>query len=276
MQHRPFGPIGRSVAVIGQGTWEMERARDRSIRALRCGLDLGMTHVDTAEMYGSGRVEELVGEAIAGRRDEVFLVTKVLPSNASRRGTVEACERSLRRLRCDHVDLYLLHWPSRHPLEETIGGFEELRAAGKIGAWGVSNFDAEQVARAAAIAGPGVVACNQVLYHLGERGIEHEVMPACRRLGVAVVGYSPFGQGDLPAADATIAEVARARGVTPAQVALAFLVRDPNVFTIPKASSTEHVEANAGAGDLVLDDEDVARLERAFPLGARPRGVPTL
>ena len=276
MQRRPFGPTGVSVPVIGQGTWEMERDPPAAVTALRSGIDLGMTHIDTAEMYGSGRVEEIVGEAIAGRRDEVFLATKVLPSNATRRGVIEACERSLRRLRTDHVDLYLLHWPSRYPLKDTIGGLRELVAAGKARAWGVSNFDASQLDSAVSVAGPASVACDQVLYHVEERSIEHEVLPACERHGMAVVAYSPFGQGYFPSGNPVLRELAQARGVTPAEIALAFVVRNPIVFAIPKAIRLEHVQSNARAGDLVLTGEEIAAIEGAFPLGRRRQGVPTL
>lgn len=262
--------------MIGQGTWEMEGNPQAAITALRRGMDLGMTHIDTAEMYGSGRAEEIVGEAIAGRRDEVFLATKVLPSNATRRGTVEACERSLRRLRTDRVDLYLLHWPSRYPLEGTIGGFHELMAAGKARAWGVCNFDAGELERAVSVGGAGSVACDQVLYHLEERSIEHEVLAACERSGTAVAAYSPFGQGSFPSGNPVLKELAEARGVTASEIALAFLVRNPIVFAIPKAVRLEHVEANARAGDLVLTEEEIAAIDRAFPLGRRRRGVPTL
>ncbi|MFZ5478509.1 MAG: aldo/keto reductase [Myxococcota bacterium] len=272
--NRPLA--GVAVPVIGQGTWNMERDdRREAIAALRRGLDLGLTHVDTAELYGNGRVEEIVGEALAGRRDDVFLVSKVLPQNASRAGTVAACERSLRRLRTDRLDLYLLHWEGEHPLEDTVAAFEQLVRDGKIRAWGVSNFDEGWLART-----PGGVACDQVLYHLGERAIEHAVLPACRRAGVAVVGYSPFGSGDFPspgsAGGRVLADVAAARGATPRQVALAFLVREPGTFTIPKASKPAHVEENAGALDLVLSPEEVARIDAAFPRGPRTAGVPVL
>jgi diketogulonate reductase-like aldo/keto reductase len=262
--------------VIGQGTWEMEHDRKAAVAALRRGLDLGLTHIDTAEMYGSGAVEELVGEAIAGRREEVFLVSKVLPENASRRGAVAACERSLARLGTDHLDLYLLHWAGEHPLEETVAAFEELAAAGKILAWGVSNFDVEEMEEVLGIAGEGRVACNQVLYHLRERAIEHEVVPFCARQGIAVVAYSPFGSGSFPARDRTLRQVAERHGATPRQVALRFLVREPHVFAIPKAARAAHVEDNAGAGQLELSEDDVARIERAFPRGRRRRGVPMI
>jgi diketogulonate reductase-like aldo/keto reductase len=251
----------------------MEHDPEAAVAALRRGLDLGMSHIDTAEMYGAGRVEEIVGEAIRDRRDEVFLASKVLPSNATRRGTVEACERSLRRLGTDRLDLFLLHWPARAPLEETVAGFDELVAAGKVLAWGVSNFDGPRLEEAASL---GHVACDQVLYHLEERGIEHHVLPACERLGAALVAYSPFGQSRLPSGNPTLRHLAAARGVTPGEVALAFLVRARSVFAIPKASSLEHVEANARAGDLVLTPDEIAAIEGAFPLGPRRRGVPTL
>ncbi|PZO81326.1 MAG: oxidoreductase [Mesorhizobium amorphae] len=272
---------GASVSVIGQGTWQLE-GEDRSdaLQTLRRGLDCGMTHVDTAEMYGSGAAEELVAEALAGRRDEVFLVSKVLPSNASRRGTVEACERSLKRLATDRLDCFLLHWRGRFPLEDTIAGFEELKSAGKILSWGVSNFDAEDLDEALAVAGPGRIACNQVLYHLGERAAEHAVMPWCAKNGVGFVAYSPFGQGDFPephsAGGRVLAEIARAHDATPRQVALAFLTRAPATFAIPKASHPSRAEDNAGAGDLRLEPEEIERIDRAFPKGAEPAQLPMI
>jgi diketogulonate reductase-like aldo/keto reductase len=261
------------VPVIGQGTWQMESDdRDEAIRALRRGLDLGLTHIDTAELYGSGVVEELVGEAIAGRRDEVFLATKVMPSNASYEGTIEACERSLRRLRTERVDLYMLHWVGPHPLEDTIGAFEKLLAQGKIARYGVSNFDVSDLESALRIAGPGKLACNQVLYHLNERAIEHAVIPWCQKHGVPVVGYSPFGAGDFPELDTpgghALEAVARRHGVTTRQVALRFLVRDAGVYAIPKAARVVHVEDNARALDLKLTGADYAQLDSAFPRGS--------
>jgi len=264
MEQRPFGWTGVSVPVIGQGTWEMEHNRIASIAAIRRGLDLGMTHIDTAEMYGNGKVEEIVGEAIAGRRHEIFLVSKVWPGNASRQGTIDACERSLRRLRLEYLDCYLLHWRSTHPLAETIAAFERLVQAGKIRRWGISNFDERGVEEAVRIAGPHRVACNQVMYHLQERTIEHAVLPACMRHGIAVVAYSPFGKGRFRS-HRTLEEIARVRGATPRQVALRFLVRDANVFTIPKAAEVSHVEDNAGAGTLQLAEEDIRRIDAAFP-----------
>jgi diketogulonate reductase-like aldo/keto reductase len=279
MRRQLFGPLGREVPVIGQGTWQIDGGdRGEAIAALRGGLDLGMTHIDTAEMYGGA--EDLVAEAIEGRRDEVFLVSKVIPSNASRDGTVRACERSLARLRTDRLDCYLLHWPGAHLLEETVAGFEKLIQDGKILSWGVSNFDADRLSQLARISGPGRITCNQVLYHLQERAIEHAVLPWCATQGVAVVGYSPYGQGDFPAPDSaggrTLAAVAAARGATPRQVALAFLVRHPGLFTIPKASRHVRVAENAGGGSVSLRAADIATLERAFPLGRAPRHLPML
>jgi len=281
MQQRSFGARGPTVSVIGQGTWQMERdERARCVATLRAGLDAGMGHVDTAELYGQGEVEQLVGEAIAGRRDEVFLVSKVMPSNASRRGTIEACERSLRRLRTDRLDCYLLHWAGRHPLVDTIAAFDELTRAGKIRSFGVSNFDDEQLTEAVRLAGPGRIACNQVLYHLEERTIEHRVLTACREHGVALVAYSPFAVGRFPGPTSpggrVLDEVARAHGASARQVALAFLVRDPLVLAIPKTTSEDHARDNALAGDLVLTDAELARIDAAFPRGRARRGVPTI
>jgi diketogulonate reductase-like aldo/keto reductase len=278
MERRPFGPTRREVPVIGQGTWSIDRgSRGTAVAALRRGLDLGLTHIDTAEMYGAA--EDIVGDAIAGRRDEVFLVSKVLPQNASRKGTHVACRRSLARLRTDHLDCYLLHWRGRHPLEETVAAFEELRDEGKILSWGVSNFDVgdlEELGRAA----PRGPACNQVLYHLQERAIEHAVLPWCEKHDLAVVAYSPFGHGDFPGPNTpgghVLQEIAAAHGATSRQVALRFLVRRAPVFAIPKAATPEHVAENAGAGSLPLSADDLARIEAAFPLGPRPRTLPVL
>ena len=280
-EQRPFGPTGRTVSSIGQGTWYLDESnRDAALAALRRGLDLGMTHIDTAEMYGSGAAEALVGEAIVGRRDEVFLASKVVPGNGSRRGVTAACDRSLSLMRTDRLDLYLLHWPGAVPLEDTIAGFEDLRAAGKIRAWGVSNFDVSDLAEAYALAGDGRIACNQVLYHLEERAIEHAVVPWCEAHGVAVTAYSPFGHRRFvdPATRGgrVLAEVAAAHAATPRQVALAFLTRKPSVFAIPKASSRGHVEENAAAGGLRLLAAELARLDAAFPRGPRPRSLPML
>jgi diketogulonate reductase-like aldo/keto reductase len=268
--------------VIGQGTWYLEAGNaSRAVEVLRRGFDLGMTHVDCAEMYGSGRAEELVGKAIAGRRDEIFLVSKVLPSHASRRGVVAACEGSLARLGTDRLDCYLLHWRGAVPLEETVAAFEQLRGDGKILSWGVSNFDLADLDEVSVVAGAGRPACNQVLYHLGERAIEHKVLPWCEEHSVAVVAYSPFGhKGGFPsrhtARGRVLDEIAQAHGVTPHAVALAFLIATPQVFTIPKASDPEHVADNAKAGDLRLSDAELAQIDRAFPLGTRARSLPTL
>src|SRR5262245_8641639 len=199
MRTHRLGPLSVEVPVIGLGTWKMEGDDEaQAIAAVRKAVDVGMTHVDTAEMYGSGRVEEILGKALVGARDRVFLVSKVLPRNASYAATLRACERSLRRLGTDHLDLYLLHWRGDHPLEETFRAFDDLVAKGKIRAWGVSNFDVDDLEEALALVGPGKIACNQVLYHLGDRTIEHEVLPWCERNGVAAVGYSPFGSGEFP------------------------------------------------------------------------------
>jgi len=280
METRPFGKKGVQVPLLGQGTWQMEQdPRREAIAALRRGIDLGLRHVDTAEMYGSGAVEEMVAEAILGRRDEVFLVSKVLPENATRRGTIVACERSLRRLRTDHLDCYLLHWGSRHPLPGTLEAFEELREAGKVRSYGVSNFDEERLQEAVALAGPGRIACNQVLYHLAERHADTGLVARCQEAGAAFVAYSPFGSGSFPAAASAagkvLAGVARAHGKTPRQVALAFLCRQPGTFAIPKAASRAHVEENAGAAGLELTPEDISRLEKAFP-ARRQAELPTL
>lgn len=266
---------------IGQGTWQMEGDDRRTVlRALRHGLDLGLTHIDTAELYGHGEVERLVGEAIAGRRDEVVLVSKILPEHASRSGTRRACEGTLRRLRTDRLDGYLLHWLGPHPLAETAEAMEALVDDGLVDWWGVSNFDEVKLAELLAVAGEGRVACNQVLYHLRERSVEHAVIPFCRARGIAVVGYSPFGSGDFPdpssPAGRVLAEVAAEVGGTPRQVALAFLTREPGLYTIPKASRPEHVEENAGAGATTLTPAQIEALDRAFPRGPRRWGVPTL
>ena len=281
MERRRFGSDKRDVAVIGQGTWQIEESsRAATVAALRRGLDLGMTHIDTAEMYGSGKSETIVGEAIAGRRDEVFLVSKVLPQNASRSGTVAACEKSLARLRTDRLDCYLLHWRGQYPLADTIAAFERLRRDGKILSWGVSNFDVADLEEAREIAGEGRLACNQVLYNLGERAIEHAVLPWCEERGIAVVAYSPFGREGFPGASTpggrVLAQIAAAHGATPRQVALRFLFRRPSVFVIPKTARADHAAENAGAGDLRLSDAEIARIDHAFAHDPRPRILPIL
>jgi len=280
LRTQKFGTAGPDVSVIGQGTWYLDRGdRKTAIAALRRGIETGMTHIDTAEMYGDA--EPVIAEAIAGLpREKLFLVSKVLPSNASRRGTVTACERSLKRLKTDHLDCYLLHWRGSYPFEETVAAFEELVDAGKIRAWGVSNFDADDLDEMLDVTGEGKIACNQVLYHLQERAIEHAVMPWCERHGTAVVAYSPFGHNDFPSSRSKGGEVlqaiAEAHGAGPRQVALAFLTRSASVLAIPKASSAEHAAENAAAGDLKLSDAEIAALEKAFPRGPRPRSLPML
>jgi diketogulonate reductase-like aldo/keto reductase len=281
MERRRLGTIKFEVPVIGQGTWFIDNADRRSaIAALRRGLDLGLTHIDTAEMYGSGAAEEVVAEAIAGRREEVFLVSKVLPQNASQKGTLAACERSLARLRTDHLDCYLLHWPGRHPLGETIAAFEHLKRAGKISSWGVSNFDVPDLERLIQSGGEGNIACNQVLYHLQERAIEHAVIPWCERHNVAVVAYSPFGHGQFPTTHTfggrVLKQIADAHQATLRQVALRFLVRRSMLLAIPKAASLEHIAENAGAGDLHLTEAEITQIDQAFPLGSRPGHLPML
>lgn len=265
-------PSGGSMPALGLGTWMMgdDPARRRAeLAALRTGLDLGLSLVDTAELYGDGASEQLVGEAIAGRRDEVFLVSKVVPSNASRAGTVAACERSLRRLRTDRLDLYLLHWRGRHPLAETVAGFEALVKAGKIRRWGVSNLDPDDLAELRSVPGGEAAGTDQVLYNLSRRGIELDLLPDCRARGLPVMAYSPVEQGRL-LGDRTLRAVAAARGATPAQVALAWVLRGEGVAAIPKAAEAAHVRENRGALDLRLTAEELARLDRAFPAPAGP------
>jgi diketogulonate reductase-like aldo/keto reductase len=248
--------------------------------ALRRGLDLGMNHIDTAELYGAGATEELVGHAIAGRRDEVFLVSKVVPQNASRLGTKIACERSLRHLKTDWLDCYLLHWRGPHPLEDTFAAFEVLREEGKILSYGVSNFDVPDLEEARQIAGESSIVCDQVLYHLQERAIEHAVLPWCEQHHLAVTAYSPFGHGDFPSnhtpGGRVLADIAKAHDATTRQIALAFLTRRPSVFAIPKASSVAHVEENAGASDIHLSQEEIARIDAILPRGQPRRGLPML
>jgi len=279
-QTQQFGTTGHAVGVIGQGTWQLERApRREAIATLRRGLDLGLNHIDTAEMYGSGEAERLVGEAIAGRRGEVFLVSKVLPNHASRRGVAEACDRSLQALRTDHLDCYLLHWRGSVPLGETIEAFVALEAAGKIRSWGVSNFDDADLDELEAL-GLGLPACNQVLYHLRERVIEHTVLPWCHSRGIAVTAYTPFGPGAFPdrrsAGGRVLERVADRHEASPRQVALAFLARHAQVFPIPKASTVAHVEENAGAGTIVLSAESVDELEAAFPAAPWTGNLPMI
>ena len=279
MTQRPFGWTGALVPVIGQGTWMIEgsaEAERRAADALRAGIDLGLTHIDTAEMYGSGRAEEVAGKAIAGRRGEVFLVSKVLPSNASYEGTLRACECTLRRLGTDCLDLYLLHWESEHPIGETMRAMERLIDDGLIRFAGVSNFDVDQVRAAQSALRHHKLASNQVLYHLGERGIERRLIPYCREQEIAVVAYTPFGRAKFPKplspAGRVLAEIAQRQGRTVRQVILNFLTRLDGVFTIPKAGNLEHTRENAGGAGWALAPEDIAAIDRAFP--APTRDVP--
>ncbi len=266
MIRRPFGATGVEVAVIGQGTWRMGEdrgARKTEVAALRLGIELGLTHIDTAEMYGDGGAERVVAEAVAGQRDRVFIATKVLPSNASCAGTIRACEASLRRLRTDHVDLYLLHWWSgAHPIGETMRAMEELRARGLARFVGVSNLDVTQMQAAQAVLAHERLACNQVLYHLRDREIEQAVLPHCEEEHVAVVGYTPLGKGGF--LRGVVAEIAQRHGRTPRQVTLNFLTRRPALFTIPKASRPEHVRENAAALDFALSAADIRAIDEAF------------
>ena len=287
MNAKPFGWTGVPVPVIGQGTWHMgesRRRRDREVAALTLGLDLGLTHIDTAEMYGKGGAEEVVGTVIRGRRrSELFLVSKVLPENASYDGTIRAAEQSLRRLRTDYLDLYLLHWRGRFPLAETMAAMETLVASGKIRFVGVSNFEVAEMRDAMSALRRERLACNQVLYHPGSRGIELELIPFCQRERIAVVGYTPYGHfprrkraGPLsrsnPPRPDVLAEIGRQHGATARQVCLAFLTRAPGVFAIPKASDPAHVRENAGASALELTPANLAVIDRAFP--APPHPVP--
>ncbi len=263
---------GRTVPRLGQGTWrigEQQSRRLAEIAALRSGLDLGLTLIDTAEMYGDGRSEELIAEAIAGRRDEVFIVSKVLPQNAKRAGTVAACERSLKRLKTDYLDLYLLHWRQSEPLDETLEGFVALRKSGSIRAYGVSNFDGNDLEEAMALDGGAAIATNQVLYNLEHRGIEWDLLPWCRGHDMPIMAYSPLGSDGQALrrllGDRALRAVAERHSATAAQIALAWILRQPDVVAIPKAGNTEHVRENAGALEIALDDDDLRELDAAFP-----------
>jgi diketogulonate reductase-like aldo/keto reductase len=278
VEQRQFGPLARRVPVVGLGTWQMEgNDRESAIVAIRRGIDLGLLHVDTAEIYGRGSVEELVGEAIAGYRGNVFLASKIHPDHATYAGTLLACEKSLRRLRTDRLDLFLLHWRGTQPLEETFRAFEELKKEGKILAWGLSNFDVADVESAIEIAGEGVIACNQVLYNLTERDAEHVLQPVCERHGIAFVAYSPLGSGQFPRRGSwrgdVLEGIASARGVTARAVALAFLARRPTSFVIPKSARADHV-AELAAGDLVLTRAEIDTIDAAFPLGPPKSKMP--
>jgi diketogulonate reductase-like aldo/keto reductase len=273
---RRFGPLAVEVPILGIGTWNMERDDPKAaIAAIRRAIELGMTHIDTAEMYGGGKVETLVCEAINGLRDQVFLASKVLPRNATFDGTRRACEASLRRLATDRLDLYMLHWrePSTN-IAEVLRAFTLLREQGKIRAFGLSNFDDVQLDEAVQASGPGVIACDQVLYHLGERSMEQRVRPWCDKHDVACVAYSPFGSGQFQISQ-PLEDTAKRLGATPRQVALAFLMRHPSMFVIPKTSNAKHVEEIAGADRVELDADAIAALDAAFPLTPW-RGLPML
>jgi len=268
---KPFGATGVAVPVVGQGSWNLPEsgaARAEAKRALLRGIELGMTHIDTAEMYGNGEVERELGEFLTGvPRDALFLTSKVLPSNASYDGTIAACERTLARLRVDHLDLYLLHWPGEHPLEETMRALETLATQGKTRFIGVSNFDLDDLREAQSYLREHRIASDQVLYNLTERGIEHRLLPYCAEQGIAVVGYTPFARGKTRRADDVLTRVADKHDATRHQVMLAFLTREPALFAIPKAASLAHVEENAHAVDVRLDADDLAAIDAAFPVG---------
>ncbi|CDZ25711.1 aldo/keto reductase [Neorhizobium galegae] len=264
-------PSGISVPALGLGTWMMgedTRKAGIEIESLKRGLDLGLTLIDTAEMYGEGGAEKITAQAIAGRRDEVFLVSKVYPWNASRKGVIEACERSLNRLKTDRLDLYLLHWRGEHPLTETVAGFEELRRAGKIGAWGVSNFDLDDMLELMDVPDGENCAANQVLYNLSRRGIEYDLLPWCQERGIPVMAYSPIEQGRLSRSGELI-RIAKAYQATPAQVALAFLLERDGVIAIPKSANPDRIAENAEAVELELSEEDWTALDAAFPPPSR-------
>jgi diketogulonate reductase-like aldo/keto reductase len=269
---------GEAVPVLGQGTWHMAedpRHRDDEVRALRLGLDLGMTLIDTAEMYADGAAEKLVGEAIAGRRDEVFLVSKVLPEHATKRGTIAACERSLKRLGTDRIDLYLLHWRGSVPLEETLAGFTALVQSGRIRHWGVSNFDLSDMQELISLAGERPVATDQVLYNLSRRAIEYDLVPWCRARGIPIMAYSPVEQGRI-LKHPELRRVAARHQATPAQVALAWVIRNDEVVAIPKAGDPDHVRDNRGALDVQLTEADLDELDHAFPPPTQARPLEML
>ena len=271
-------PNASAVASLGQGTWYMgdtSAKKAEEIRALQTGIDLGLSVIDTAEMYGNGRSESLVGEAIAGRRDQVFLVSKVLPSNASRQGTKAACEQSLKRLRTDALDLYLLHWQGRYPFEETVAGMQDLMVEGKIKNWGVSNMDTAEMEDFFAFTHGRTCATNQVLYNLSRRGVEYDLLPWSERHAMPVMAYSPVEQGRI-LGHPVLAAVAKNHNATPAQAALAWVLRKPGILAIPKASTAEHVRENAKALSLTLSPDDLAALDKAFPAPRRKTSLEML
>ncbi len=278
MIRKPFGPGGVAVPVIGQGTWDIPESghrRAEAIRALRYGIELGMTHIDTAEMYGAGAAEEIVGEAVERvPRESLFITSKVLPENATYKGTIAACERTLRRLRTSYVDLYLLHWPGSHPIAETMRGLEELAGKGMARHIGVSNFDVDELREAQAQLHTAKIAANEIYYSPVERGPEARLIPYCRSQRIAVIGYTPFGRGRVlrkgSRGEAVLRSIAEKHGKTPRQVVLNFLTRDADLFAIPKASNVAHVEENAGAAGWKLDGEDLARIDAEFPVREGP------
>lgn len=272
-------PDGTAVPALGQGTWHMGergRAAKNEVAALKLGIDLGMTLIDTAEMYGNGGAEEVVAEAAAGQRDKLFIVSKVYPHNASRDGTQAACERSLKRLRTDRIDLYLLHWRGSHPLAETVAAFEKLRAEGKIRYWGVSNFDTRDMGELALLPDGGQCASNQVLYHPASRGVEFDLLPWCTERHVSVMAYSPVGQGGRLLESKALITVAKRHSATPAQVAIAWSMRHGNVISIPKASDPAHVRENAVAGEITLTEDDLAVIDAAHPRPGRKQSLDIL
>ena len=268
-------PSGEAVPALGLGTWRMGESRGHArdeIAALKQGLDLGITLIDTAEMYGDGGAERIVAEAVGDRRDEVFIVSKVLPENATRRGTIAACERSLRRLKTDRIDLYLLHWRGGAPLHETVEAFLELQRVGKIRHWGVSNFDLSDMAELIDLPGGDTVASNQVLYNLARRGIEYDLVPWQRRHHIPIMAYSPIDQGGRLLRQPALREIAERYGATPAQVALAWLLRQPGMIVIPKSATIEHTRENRAALEIKLTKADLDALDHALPppKAARP------
>jgi diketogulonate reductase-like aldo/keto reductase len=272
-------PDGTEIPALGQGTWHMgERsgAAKAEVAALKLGIDLGMMLIDTAEMYGNGGAEEVVAEAAQGQRDKLFIVSKVYPHNASRAGVPVACERSLKRLRTDRIDLYLLHWRGSHPLAETVDAFEKLRVEGKIRYWGVSNFDTRDMQELVKLNHGGNCATNQVLYHLASRGIEYDLLPWCTERKVPLMAYSPVGQGGRLLQSKALAAVAKRHNATPAQIAIAWTMRHGNVISIPKASDQAHVRQNAAAGDITLTEQDLAAIDAEFPPPARKQSLDIL
>ncbi len=271
-------PSGRDIPALGIGTWNMGESHAeeaQEVASIRKAVELGMTVVDTAEMYADGRSEEIVGKAIADRRDEVFLVSKVYPFNASATGTIEACERSLKRLGVDHLDLYLLHWRGSHPLEETVAAFEKLKQSGKIRDWGVSNFDTDDMEELFEVENGRNCAVNQVLYNLSRRGVEYDLLPWCQEKGLPLMAYSPIEQGRI-LNNHELIRIAKAYQATPAQVALAFLLERDGVVAIPKSAKPERVEENRGATDLDISDDDWASLDAAFPPPTRKTSLAML